>query len=157
MDVQRAVASDTPAGIVDRLTLTEARLADIADALAAVADLPDPVGEVVRGWTQPNGLEIRQVRVPMGVVAMVYEARPNVTVDAAGLSLKSGNAALLRGSTSAYDSNTALVEVMRAALGGTDVPIDAVQLVPGPTHEAVETLMTARGLVDLLIPRGGRG
>ncbi len=157
VDVQRAVASDTPAGIVDRLTLTEARLADIADALAAVADLPDPVGEVVRGWTQPNGLEIRQVRVPMGVVAMVYEARPNVTVDAAGLSLKSGNAALLRGSSSAYDSNTALVEVMRAALGGTDVPIDAVQLVPGRTHEAVETLMTARGLVDLLIPRGGAG
>ena len=83
-----------------------------------VADLPDPVGEVVRGWTQPNGLEIRQVRVPMGVVAMVYEARPNVTVDAAGLSLKSGNAALLRGSSSAYDSNTALVDVMRGALRG---------------------------------------
>ena len=85
----------------------------------------------MRGWTQPNGLEIRQVRVPMGVVAMVYEARPNVTVDAAGLSLKSGNAALLRGSSSAYDSNTALVDVMRAALATTDVPVDAIQLVPG--------------------------
>jgi glutamate-5-semialdehyde dehydrogenase len=157
LDVQRAVTADTPAGIVDRLTLTEARIADIADALEVVADLPDPVGEVVRGWTQPNGLEIRQVRVPMGVVAMVYEARPNVTVDAAGLSLKSGNAALLRGSSSAYDSNAALVDVMRQALVGTDVPEDAVQLVPGRSHAAVAALMTARGLVDLLIPRGGAG
>jgi glutamate-5-semialdehyde dehydrogenase len=157
LDVQRAVANDTPAGIVDRLTLTEDRLGDIADALEMVADLPDPVGEVVRGWTQPNGLEIRQVRVPMGVVAMVYEARPNVTVDAAGLSLKSGNAALLRGSSSAYDSNAALVEVMRTALAGTDLPMDAVQLVPGRSHDAVAALMTARGLVDLLIPRGGAG
>ncbi len=156
-DVQRAVDAGTASGIVDRLTLTEARLADIADSLAMVADLPDPVGEVVRGWTQPNGLEIRQVRVPMGVVAMVYEARPNVTVDAAGLSLKSGNAALLRGSSSAYDSNTALVDVMRAALVSTDVPVDAIQLVPGRSHEAVNALMTARGLVDLLIPRGGAG
>ena len=157
LDVQRAVDAGTAAGIVDRLTLTESRLADIADALAMVADLPDPVGEVVRGWTQPNGLEIRQIRVPMGVVAMVYEARPNVTVDAAGLSLKSGNAALLRGSSSAYDSNSALVEVMRGALAGTDVPVDAIQLVPGRSHEAVNALMTARGLVDLLIPRGGAG
>jgi glutamate-5-semialdehyde dehydrogenase len=157
VDVERAVDAGTAPGIVDRLTLTEARLDDIAAALELVADLPDPVGEVVRGWTQPNGLEIRQVRVPMGVVAMVYEARPNVTVDAAGLSLKSGNAALLRGSSSAYDSNTALVDVMRAALAGTDVPVDAVQLVPGRSHEAVMALMTARGLVDLLIPRGGAG
>jgi glutamate-5-semialdehyde dehydrogenase len=157
IDVQRAVASGTAPGIVDRLTLTEGRLTDIADALALVADLPDPVGEVVRGWTQPNGLEIRQLRVPMGVVAMVYEARPNVTVDAAGLSLKSGNAALLRGSSSAYESNTVLVEVMREALAGSDVPADAIQLVPGRSHEAVNALMTARGLVDLLIPRGGAG
>ena len=157
LDVERAVAAGTAPGIVDRLTLTEARLGDIADALEMVADLPDPVGEVVRGWTQPNGLEIRQVRVPMGVVAMVYEARPNVTVDAAGLSLKSGNAALLRGSSSAYDSNAALVEVMRSALASTDVPVDAIQLVPGRSHGAVTALMTARGLVDLLIPRGGAG
>ena len=115
LDVERAVAAGTAPGIVDRLTLTGPRVAEIADALEMVADLPDPVGEVVRGWTQPNGLEIRQVRVPMGVVAMVYEARPNVTVDAAGLSLKSGNAALLRGSSSAYDSNAALVDVMRVS------------------------------------------
>lgn len=154
-DVRSALEAGTPAGIVDRLTLTPTRLADIADALDMVADLPDPVGQVVRGWTQPNGLEIRQVRVPMGVVAMVYEARPNVTVDAAGLSLKSGNAALLRGSSSAYATNTVLVDVMREALADTDVPVDAIQLVPGRSHEAVNALMTARGLVDLLIPRGG--
>ena len=157
LDVERAVAAGTSSGIVDRLTLTSQRLADIADALELVADLPDPVGEVVRGWTQPNGLEIRQVRVPMGVVAMVYEARPNVTVDAAGLSLKSGNAALLRGSSSAYESNTVLVDVMREALADTPVPVDSIQLVPGRSHAAVEALMTARGLVDLLIPRGGAG
>ncbi|MGB8020392.1 MAG: glutamate-5-semialdehyde dehydrogenase [Candidatus Nanopelagicales bacterium] len=157
VDVERAVAGGTPAGIVDRLTLTPARLADIADALEMVADLPDPVGEVIRGWTQADGLEIRQLRVPMGVVGMVYEARPNVTVDAAGLCLKSGNAALLRGSSSAYESNAALVDVMRSALAGTDVPPDAIQLVPGMSHDSVRALMTARGLVDVLVPRGGAG
>ena len=156
-DVARALEAGTPTGLVDRLTLTEDRLGAIADALAEVAELPDPVGEVVRGWTQPNGLEIRQVRVPMGVVAMVYEARPNVTVDAAGLALKSGNAALLRGSSSAYASNVALVAVMRRALASTDLPVDSVQLVPGMSRESVGALMTARGLVDVLIPRGGAG
>lgn len=156
-DVARALEAGTPSGLVDRLTLTEDRLGAIADALAEVAELPDPVGEVVRGWTQPNGLEIRQVRVPMGVVAMVYEARPNVTVDAAGLALKSGNAALLRGSSSAYASNVALVAVMRRALASTDLPVDSVQLVPGMGRESVGALMTARGLVDVLIPRGGAG
>ncbi len=156
-DVARALEAGTPSGLVDRLTLTEDRLGAIADALAEVAELPDPVGEVVRGWTQPNGLEIRQVRVPMGVVAMVYEARPNVTVDAAGLALKSGNAALLRGSSSAYASNVALVAVMRRALASTDLPVDSVQLVPGMSRESVGALMTARGLVDVLIPRGGAG
>lgn len=156
-DVARALEAGTPGGLVDRLTLTEDRLGAIADALAEVAELPDPVGEVVRGWTQPNGLEIRQVRVPMGVVAMVYEARPNVTVDAAGLALKSGNAALLRGSSSAYASNVALVAVMRRALASTDLPVDSVQLVPGMSRESVGALMTARGLVDVLIPRGGAG
>src|SRR5207342_513614 len=144
-------------GIVDRLTLTEQRLADIADALREVADLPDPVGEVIRGYTLPNGLQVRQVRVPLGVLGIVYEARPNVTVDAAGLGLKSGNAVLLRGSSSAYDSNTALVQVMQDALEASGLPRDSVQLVPGTSHEAVKHLMTARGLVDVLIPRGGAG
>lgn len=154
-DVDRARAAGTPAGLIDRLTLDERRITAIADALRAVADLPDPVGEVVRGSTLPNGLQIRQVRVPMGVVGMIYEARPNVTVDAAGLCLKSGNAALLRGSSSAFETNAALVEIMRAALVEQGLPADAIQLVPGQTHEAVSHLMTARGLVDVLIPRGG--
>ncbi len=156
-DVARAVENGTDPAIVDRLTLTPDRLAAIAAAVRDVAALPDPVGEVVRGYTLPNGLTVRQVRVPLGVVGMIYEARPNVTVDAAVLALKSGNVALLRGSSSAYGSNTVLVDVMREALATTDVPVDAVLLVPGTTHESVKHLMTARGLVDVLIPRGGAG
>ncbi|HVQ87675.1 MAG TPA: glutamate-5-semialdehyde dehydrogenase [Actinomycetes bacterium] len=157
VDVERAKASGTADGLVDRLTLTTARLDAIAEALREVAELPDPVGEVIRGYTLPNGLEVRQVRVPLGVVGIIYEARPNVTVDAAGLGLKSGNAVLLRGSSSAYESNTALVGVMQSALAAAGLPRDAVQLVPGTTHEAAKHLMTARGLVDVLIPRGGAG
>lgn len=155
-DVQRAIANGTDPAIVDRLTLTPDRLQAIAAAVRDVAALPDPVGEVVRGYTLPNGLTVRQVRVPLGVVGMIYEARPNVTVDAAVLALKSGNVALLRGSSSAYDSNTVLADVMREALATTAVPVDAVLLVPGTTHESVKHLMTARGLVDVLIPRGER-
>jgi glutamate-5-semialdehyde dehydrogenase len=155
LDVSRAVAHGTDPAIVDRLTLTPDRLHAIADAVRDVAALPDPVGEVVRGFTLPNGLTVRQVRVPLGVVGMVYEARPNVTVDAAVLCLKSGNVALLRGSSSAYDSNVVLVEVMREALVAQGLPADAIALVPGTSHESVKHLMTARGLVDVLIPRGG--
>ncbi len=156
-DVKRAVAAGTAAGLVDRLTLDSGRITAIAAALRDVADLPDPVGEVVRGFTLPNGLEVRQVRVPLGVLGIIYEARPNVTVDAAGLGLKSGNAVLLRGSSSAFDSNTSLVRVMQDALDSVGLPRDAVQLVPGTSHESVKHLMTARGLVDVLIPRGGAG
>ncbi len=154
-DVDRARSQGTSDALVDRLTLTPDRLAAIAEALRDVASLPDPVGEVVRGYTLPNGLQVRQVRVPLGVVGMIYEARPNVTVDAAGLCLKSGNAALLRGSSSASASNAALADAMRGALGAVGVPVDAIQVVPGQTHESVKHLMTARGLVDVLIPRGG--
>jgi glutamate-5-semialdehyde dehydrogenase len=154
-DVERARESGTSDAIVDRLTLTADRIAGIADALRAVIGLPDPVGEVIRGYTLPNGLQVRQVRVPLGVVGMIYEARPNVTVDAAGLCLKSGNAALLRGSSSARESNAALVKVMRDALEQAGVTADAIQLVPGESHESVNHLMKARGLVDVLIPRGG--
>src|SRR5581483_3074562 len=120
-----------------------------------VAGLPDPVGEVVRGSTLPNGLELRQVRVPFGVVGMIYEGRPNVTADAAGLAVKSGNAALLRGSSSAKASNTAIVAALRAGLESAGLPADSVQLVPGDSHDSVKHLMRARGLVDVLIPRGG--
>ena len=156
-DVERARTAGIAEGLIDRLTLTTERISAMSDALREVAELPDPVGEVLRGYTLPNGLELRQIRVPLGVVGIIYEARPNVTVDAAGLGLKSGNAVLLRGSSSAHASNTALVEVMQATLEDAGLPRDAVQLVPGTTHESAKHLMTARGLVDVLIPRGGAG
>ncbi|NBE97322.1 glutamate-5-semialdehyde dehydrogenase [Nonomuraea sp. KC401] len=154
-DVERARSQGTAEAMIDRLRLDEARIAAIAEAVRQVADLPDPVGEVVRGATLPNGLELRQLRVPLGVIGIIYEGRPNVTVDAAALCLKSGNAVLLRGSSSAHSSNAALVRVMHDALAGTEVPAGAVQLVPGLTRESVKELMRARGLVDVLIPRGG--
>jgi glutamate-5-semialdehyde dehydrogenase len=154
-DVQRAHSEGISPALIDRLTLTPERIHAIADALDDVADLPDPVGDVVRGYTLPNGLQVRQVRVPLGVVGMIYEARPNVTIDAAGLCLKSGNAALLRGSSSARSTNAELVRIMRSALSGTEVPESAITMVPGDTHDSVQHLMTARGLVDVLIPRGG--
>ncbi|MCW2878289.1 MAG: Glutamate-5-semialdehyde dehydrogenase [Sphaerisporangium sp.] len=154
-DVSAARENGTPETMIDRLRLDEKRIEVIAEAVRDVADLPDPVGQVVRGSTLPNGLELRQLRVPLGVVGIIYEGRPNVTVDAAALCLKSGNAVLLRGSSSAYRSNTVLVKIMQDALGGTEVPAGAVQLVPGTTRESVKHLMRARGLVDVLIPRGG--
>jgi glutamate-5-semialdehyde dehydrogenase len=156
-DVTRAEDGGTPANIVDRLRLTDERLAGMAQGLREVAALPDPVGEVVRGSTLANGLELRQVRVPFGVVGMIYEARPNVTADAAGLCLKSGNAALLRGSSSARSSNAAITAVLRDAVAATGLPADAIQLVPAESRESVRALMRARGLVDVLIPRGGAG
>ena len=125
--------------------------------LRQVAGLPDPVGEVLRGCTLPNGLHLRQQRVPLGVIGIVYEGRPNVTVDAFGLALKSGNAALLRGSASAAKSNEALVSVLRAALVGEDLPADAVQLLSAADRSTVTHLIQARGLVDVVIPRGGAG
>ncbi|RJQ80535.1 glutamate-5-semialdehyde dehydrogenase [Pseudonocardiaceae bacterium YIM PH 21723] len=143
--------------LLDRLTLTEARIDGIADDLRTVAGLPDPIGEVLRGNVLANGLEVRQVRVPLGVVGMVYEARPNVTVDAAGLSLKAGNAVLLRGSSSAAKSNAALVAVLRDALSEQGLPADAVQLLDATDRATVRHLIRARGLVDLVIPRGGAG
>ena len=156
-DVAAGRAAGTSDALVDRLTLTRERVASMATGLREIAALPDPVGEVVRGYTQPNGLEIRQIRVPIGVIAIVYEARPNVTVDAAGLTLKSGNAVLLRGSASAYRSNTALVEVLAGAVEKAGLPGDAVQLVPGTDRSSVGHLLSSRGLVDLIIPRGGAG
>ncbi|MCL2543101.1 MAG: glutamate-5-semialdehyde dehydrogenase [Nocardioidaceae bacterium] len=156
-DLRRAEAAGTPANIVDRLTLTPERLAAMAQGLRDIAGLPDPVGEVVRGGVLTNGLELRQVRVPFGVVGMIYEARPNVTADAAGICLKSGNAVLLRGSSSARMTNEAVVEAMRDAIAASGLPADVVQLVPGESHDSVKELMRARGDVDVLIPRGGAG
>jgi glutamate-5-semialdehyde dehydrogenase len=156
-DLDAARAAGTPDAMLDRLALNPQRVDGIAAGLRQVAGLPDPVGEVLRGRTLANGLQIRQQRVPLGVVGMVYEGRPNVTVDAFGLTLKSGNAALLRGSSSAARSNEALVAALRAALLGEGLPEDAVQLLPSADRASVTHLIQARGLVDVVIPRGGAG
>jgi glutamate-5-semialdehyde dehydrogenase len=154
-DVAAGRAAGLRDALVDRLTLSPGRVAAMADGLRQVVRLPDPVGEVVRGSTLANGLELRQVRVPFGVVAIIYEARPNVTVDAAGLCVKSGNAVLLRGSGSARHSNRALVDVLDAAATAAGLPPDTVSLVPGTDHDSVKQLLRLRGLVDVVIPRGG--
>jgi glutamate-5-semialdehyde dehydrogenase len=153
-DVADAEAGGMDAGPVDRLRLTPARISSMADGLRDVAALPDPVGEVLDGWKRPNGLQIEQVRVPLGVVAIIYENRPNVTSDAAGICLKSGNAALLRGSASALRSNVAIVEVLRDAAVKGGLPADCVLLVQDVRHEAAVELMQL-DTVDCLIPRGG--
>ncbi|MEP6561193.1 MAG: glutamate-5-semialdehyde dehydrogenase [Nakamurella sp.] len=157
LDVQAALTSGTPVSLVDRLRLSGSRVEAMATGLRDLVALPDPIGTVVRGSVLPNGLHLTQVRVPLGVVAIIYEARPNVTVDAAGIALKSGNAALLRGSASAFRSNQVLVGILSDAAVGAGLPADAVQLVPGTDRESVKHLMTARGLVDVIIPRGGAG
>ena len=143
--------------LLDRLTLTDARIAEMAKGVREIADLDDPVGEVIEGWTLENGLEVAKKRVPIGVVAVVYEARPNVTIDAAALCLKSGNAAVLRGSSSAESSNAFLAGLIAEALVAAELPAASVSLVAGGGHEQLEELATAEGLVDLIIPRGGEG
>lgn len=155
-DIARAEASGTPASLIDRLRLTPERVAGMADGLRQLAGLADPVGDVVRGWTNANGVTVRQVRVPFGVVGIIYEARPNVTADAGGICLKSGNAALLRGSSSALESNRAIIAALREGVETAGLPADAVQLVEGG-REVTAEMMGARGLVDVLIPRGGAG
>jgi glutamate-5-semialdehyde dehydrogenase len=155
-DVARGEANGTSAALIDRLRLTPDRIAGMVEGLRELAALPDPVGDVVRGWTNANGVQVRQVRVPFGVVGIIYEARPNVTADAGGICLKSGNAALLRGSSSAAESNAAVVEALQAGLVDAGLPAEAIQLVPGP-REVTNELMAARGLIDVLIPRGGAG
>ena len=155
-DLERGRAAEMSPGLLDRLALTEERIASIADALRFLATLPDPVGEVRRGSTLPNGLRLVQKSTPMGVVGMIYEARPNVTVDAAGLALKSGNAAVLRGGSAAASSNEVIVAVLQDALEGAGLPRDAVQSIDAHGREGARVLMNARGLVDVLVPRGGR-
>ena len=156
-DLAAADASRIAPGLRDRLALDPERVAKIAQQLRDAAALPDPVGEVLRGSVLDNGLELREVRVPMGVVGMVYEARPNVTVDAAGLALKAGSAVVLRGGSAALHSNTALIAVLRAVLAAHDLPSDLVVGIDEHGREGVDALMRARGLVDVLIPRGGAG
>ena len=156
-DVEAGREEGLNEALIDRLTLTEARIADMAKGIREIADLEDPVGEVVEGWTLENGLEVAKKRVPIGVVAVVYEARPNVTIDAAALCLKSGNAAVLRGSSSAESSNAFLAGLLADALAAAELPAASVSLLSGGGHEQLAELARAEGLVDLIIPRGGEG
>ncbi len=141
--------------LLDRLRLSEERIKDMAEGMRQIVELPDPVGEEIESWTQPNGLDIQNVRVPIGVIGMIYEARPNVTVDASALSLKTGNAVLLRGSSSAFASNQAIVSSLHSALEKSGLPKEAVQLVQDTSREAASTMFTMNEYLDVLIPRGG--
>lgn len=154
-DVSRAERDGVSTTVVDRLRLNEGRICSMAGGLRKVAALTDPVGEVVDGWVRPNGLQIRGVRVPLGVIAIVYENRPNVTSDAAGLCLKSGNAAFLRGSSGALESNRAIATVLRDAYEKAGVPADALVLVEDTSYESARQFMRLEGVIDCLIPRGG--
>ncbi|MET1042121.1 MAG: glutamate-5-semialdehyde dehydrogenase [Acidimicrobiales bacterium] len=155
VDGDRAEADGVSPTVIDRLRLSPARIEAMAAGLRQVASLPDPVGEVLEGWTRPNGLRIHRVRVPLGVVAIIYENRPNVTSDAAGLCVKSGNAVFLRGSSGAIDSNIAIAAVLREGMAKAGLPEDAVVLVEDTSREAAVEFMRQRDSIDCLIPRGG--
>ncbi|MCP3771910.1 glutamate-5-semialdehyde dehydrogenase [Paenibacillus sp. MZ04-78.2] len=154
-DLQRGRESGISTSLLDRLALNRQRIEAMADGLRQVVALPDPIGDTLETFDRPNGLQIRKVRVPLGVIGIIYEARPNVTVDAAGLCLKTGNAVVLRGGSSALHSNKRIVEVLHNALKTTDVPADALQLVMDPSRASVDEMLKLNGLLDVLIPRGG--
>ncbi|KAA2261395.1 glutamate-5-semialdehyde dehydrogenase [Solihabitans fulvus] len=155
-DVDAARAAGISSTLVDRLTLTDRRMAGLVKAIRTIVDLPDPVGQVVEGWTRPNGLLVERVREPLGVVAVIYEARPNVTAEVAALCLKTGNCAVLRGSSMAMASNSAIMAALDAAIAQHDnIPAAAVQLITDPSRDAALELMRAKGYIDLLVPRGG--
>ena len=154
-DLERARASGVPRAFLDRLTLTDARIETMAAGLREIAALPDPVGETVDTWRRPNGLEIARVRVPLGVIGFIYESRPNVTVDAAGLCVKSGNAVVLRGGKEAIESNALIAAVLAKALEKTGAPPEAIQFVDVTDREAVNVMLEQDRLLDLIIPRGG--
>jgi glutamate-5-semialdehyde dehydrogenase len=154
-DVERARAAGLARAFMDRLTLTDARIDSMAEGLRQVAALPDPVGEVVEGWRRPSGLEISRVRVPLGVIGFIYESRPNVTADAAGLCVKSGNAVILRGGSEALESNRVIAHVLGKAVEKAGLPADAIQYVESVDRAAVMTLLTLDRYIDLIIPRGG--
>ncbi len=155
LDVEAAKAKGLKAALLDRLALDQKKVQTMANELREVSALPDPIGTILSSWTRPNGLIISQVRVPLGVVGIIYESRPNVTADSAGICIKSGNAVILRGGSDALNSNVAIGEVLRDALAGTNVPVDAVQVVNSPDRKVAEELMGMRGYIDVLIPRGG--
>lgn len=156
-DIEAGKENGFSASLLDRLMLTEERIEQIVDGVRQLIDLKDPIGEIIEAWDRPNGLQIEMIRVPLGVVGMVYEARPNVTVDAGSLCLKAGNAVLLRGSSSAIHSNKALVHVMRKALAETAIPVDAVQLLEDTSRETASEMFKLNQYLDVLIPRGGAG
>lgn len=156
-DLGAAEAKGLSKAMLDRLTLNEKRVAEMAQGLREIVDLPDPVGQVVKGWTRPNGLRVEKVRIPLGVIAIIYESRPNVTVDAAGLCLKSGNVVVLRGGSEAIHSNRILGEILRESLQSSGVNPDLVQVVPTTDREALKVLLEQDREVDLVIPRGGEG
>jgi len=155
VDVERARTRGAARAFLDRLTLTETRIEEMAQGLREIAALPDPVGTLVEAWGRPSGIEITRVRVPLGVVGFIYESRPNVTADAAGLCLKSGNAAILRGGSEAIESNTMIAAVLAKAVDKAGGPADAIQFIDTTDREAVAALLELAGLVDLIIPRGG--
>lgn len=156
-DIQNGKEKGLSESLLDRLLLTEKRIEQIVAGIRQLIGLEDPIGETIEAWERPNGLKIQTIRVPLGVIGMVYEARPNVTVDAGSLCLKAGNAVLLRGSTSALNSNKALVKVMKEALSGTAIPADAVQLLEDTSHETASQMFKLNQYLDVLIPRGGAG
>ena len=155
IDVKAAKAKGLKASLLDRLALDQKKIQTMAKELREVAALPDPIGAILSTWTRPNGLIISQVRVPMGVVGVIYESRPNVTSDSAGVCIKSGNAVILRGGSDALHSNVAIGKVLREALAKTTVPVDAIQIVNSPDRKDAEELMAMRQYIDVLIPRGG--
>jgi len=154
-DADVAKAKGLKAALLDRLALDKRKIANMARCLREVAEMDDPVGEIVKTWTRPNGLVIGQMRVPLGVVGIIYESRPDVTSDASGICIKSGNAVILRGGSDAINSNIAIGEVLRGALANTSVPVDAVQVVSSTDRKVAEEFMQMRNYVDVLIPRGG--
>lgn len=156
-DIRRAKEKETPPHLIDRLTLNEKRIKDICEAIREVIALPDPVGEIIEGWKRPNGLVIQKVRVPLGVIGIIYEARPNVTVDAATLCLKAGNCVVLRGGSEAISSNVCLVRIIQDALKETSIPPDAVQIIEDTSRASALALMRQSEYLDVLIPRGGAG
>ncbi len=154
-DVEAAKAKGLKSALLDRLALDQRKIQAMARGLREVSSLADPIGTIISSWTRPNGLIISQVRVPLGVVGVIYESRPDVTSDAAGICIKSGNAVILRGGSDALNSNVAIGDVLREALAGTNVPVDAVQVVNSPERKVAEELMRMRQYIDVLIPRGG--
>lgn len=157
IDLKIAIEKGTSKSMLDRLTLNEDRIEGMANGLIQVANLPDPVGEVLGMWTRPNGLQIGQKRVPLGVIGIIYEARPNVTSDAAGLCFKAGNAVILRGGSEAINSNKAIVKILRAGLKSVNLPEDSIQLIEDTSREVATEMMKLKDYIDVLIPRGGAG